>query len=265
MSSREDASVQRHQLRVLAPLWLAATLVVDAACLAAVARQTRWQFGLLTATLLALAFSQISLAAIWAGLGAGRFLLRLITAVAVGAGWLGLLSLVGPNPRGLLALLGLQILCVCGPLLLARAFGIRLMHRDRIPLGRRPLQFGIAQIMLWTAIIAVLLGLGRVVPLPEQISDREMMLGPIFASLALLAVWAALGTSHVALRLMVVLSVSPLLGIGAQVFLMRPQPSKDNLLEFAVMTGLQGVLLAGSLWIFRLGGYRLTRRAPAAA
>lgn len=265
VANREDAIAHSYQLRVLVPLWLVATLLVNTACLAAVAGMSSWQFNLLTATLLALAFSQISLAAIWAGLGAGRFVLRFIAAIAVAGGWLGLLSWVGPNATELLGLLGLQMLCVCGPLLLARVFGIRLTRGDQTPLDHRPLQFGIAHIMAWTTVVAAMMGLARVIPLPSQNAVRELMLGPIFATLALLAVWAALGTSHVGLRLLVVLLASPLLGLGAYKMLTPPQAPQEFPLEFALMTGLQGVLLAGSLWIFRLGAYRLTRKSKLAA
>lgn len=243
---------------MLVPLWLAGLVLLDLAALTYVAQRGPWAFGPGSAVLLALAFSQISLATIWAGTARRRVWLKFLSVPATMAAWLVVFIQVGPgDAMTILWLFGVQFLGVIFPLLVARLLGVRLAIPETVAGSSRPLQFSIGHLMLLTAAVAGVVAIGRNLDVPNMGSEREILLAPAFSLIALLAVWAALGTGRILFRLLLLLMLAPAIGVGMAQLLM---PATDQLFAFALLNGLQAVLLAGSLWIFRLGGYRLLRR-----
>jgi hypothetical protein len=119
--------------------------------------------GLMMGTL----FGQVSLAAAWVALGPLRMIVRLtLSGLWLVALWLSLAigaAASGAQPTEMLVLVGgilLQwILVQIGPWILAAFCGLRITHRSE--LGKLQLsdqQFGIRQLLILTAIVAVLLG-----------------------------------------------------------------------------------------------------------
>ena len=117
-------------------------------------------------------FGQTTLASSWAAIGPGPLLLRVPLSLAWTATLVIAFALnpsIGGPPAEVVFLLGGcllgQWLLVQVPLWwLALAHGLRLWHRSDVAVGpTRPPQFGIRQLMILTAIVAVLLGIGRAV------------------------------------------------------------------------------------------------------
>lgn len=121
--------------------------------------------------LLGTMFGQATLASAWAALGPAPLLWRL----PLSLGWVAILVIAflvnisvnnfGGNIEVALILggcLGGQWLLVQMPLWgLALGYGVNLRHRDDPPLAIRERQFGIRQLMILTAIVAVVLGACR--------------------------------------------------------------------------------------------------------
>jgi hypothetical protein len=208
----------------------------------------------------ALVFSQVSLVAIWIGLGATSALLRALgLAAAVGFGTLALRAL--HDRSGLwLVLLAIQVVAVIGPLAAARLCGIRLV-REATPATRsagRPLQFTLWHLFAGLTVTAVLMGIGRLV-LPEIAGPRVygelIVIGGGFAAIALVAVWAGLGIGAVWLKPPVLLSVSAGVGYGIAILV----EGRDDVPPLVAMSVAQALCLAGSLAVVRRAGYRLVR------
>ena len=114
-------------------------------------------------------FGQTTLASAWTALGPGPLLWRLPLALA----WCAILIValaVGMQgaPDEVVAILAAcaagQWIVVQTPLCwLSAKYGLRIHYSgDAMPANVRPIQFGIRQLMILTAIVAVVLGLGRV-------------------------------------------------------------------------------------------------------
>jgi hypothetical protein len=112
-------------------------------------------------------FAQTTLASAWTALGPGPLVWRMPLALA----WCAMLiAALGFNIHGppedvivmMAVCVAVQWLLVQVPLWwLAVGYGLRLRHRSEPGDGIRPLRFGIRQLMLLTAIVAVMLGAGR--------------------------------------------------------------------------------------------------------
>jgi hypothetical protein len=126
-----------------------------------------FRIGLLLGTF----FGHTSASAGWSSLGPGSVRLR----VPLSLVWIGLLLgglTIQASIHGSLEVVGMIGACLLGqwiliqfPLLLLRwTHGLRLVHRDeQVPaLTRGAAQFGIRQLMIFTTVVAIVLGIGRV-------------------------------------------------------------------------------------------------------
>jgi hypothetical protein len=233
--------------------------------------------GLLMGTM----FGQVSLSAAWCALGPFRLVHRLPLAGA----WLAMIVIAfGCNQAfgaaaELIVLLVfgggmlLQWLLVQGPLwLLAAIYGLHVVHRDDAALktDRRHQQFGIRQLMILTALVAVVLGIGRWTlggmstdEFRDDWQDGVLILSflgicnsliafPLVAA-ALLPRWtvpavvAALALVAVATALEVPLL--EMISKGGESWILW------------LMNGVQAAWILGVLLLLRLGRYRLSSRS----
>jgi hypothetical protein len=147
-------------------------------------------------------FGQTAVAAAWAAFGPMPFNWRLPFSL----GWLAMLTLANAingwlnrGSPGDCVIVGVLLLCqwllLQFPLWgIAIGFGVQLRHADDIESGKYPShrQFGIRQLMLVTAVVGVLFGVGRVA-LPYMFEEVPLL--PIVASiLAFLVVEEAVMT-----------------------------------------------------------------------
>ncbi len=143
--------------------------------------------------LLGTMFGQTTMAAAWTALGPAPLILRLplsLLWVVLLLAALGLGSVVRSTPQQVVVLMAVSLatqwIVSQVPLwALALGFGLRLQHRDAAEGVHSQKQFGIGQLMIFTAIIAVLLGLGRVLVASGWFSlgqDQELL--PVFLFLA---------------------------------------------------------------------------------
>jgi hypothetical protein len=122
--------------------------------------------------LLGTMFGQATLAAAWTALGPAPLLWRL----PLSLGWIAALVIafmmnMGINGHGNVEVALIMGGCLAGQWLLVQApawglavgYGLRLRHRTDPPESIRERQFGIRQLMILTAIVAVVLGVARVV------------------------------------------------------------------------------------------------------
>jgi hypothetical protein len=318
--------------RLLIGLLLLATVLVDAVAFLT-ARQTQFPhpaeilFG-------SLADSQISLLAIWTGMGRKWSPWRMLgTVLGICAwSWLGAsaedTSYFGFQCHTSLWAVGLmaQALYIVVPLSIAGFAGIELVDAARnqpgLPSGTRPprAQFFLADLLGWLTAVALFLSIvPYVVHYDELLAmsflwSRLLILPAEYAPVAIAALWAVLGTrrpwfraivlclvtagiiaaesirllpatpqfhfgrEHVLeLLLAVVLALAGLCAVlgrrslpfrvilacvviggmvGAEMIRRELGPATPQL-DFALRCVLQMLLLAGSLWVFRVAGYRL--------
>ena len=261
--------------RFLVMLLLLATVLVTGVALSWAGQQEDFPHVSLM-VVWALQLSQISLAAVWLGLGKGPFPLRLGgTVIAVGL-WSWLLS--GLPKAGSVdqwaVLLAVQTVTVSVPLLVVRSLGLELSDpssaaesdddEDRSP----RFQFSIAYLLGWMTTTAVVLSTVQCI-VPEGSLPLDMVLNAslaIFlagrALIALTAVWAALGTRGPA-----VVIVAPVVAGAVSYGALRvaaPDFGGGTAL-CAALHLLEVLLLFGSLWVFRVAGYRLQGRVMESA
>jgi len=258
--------------QLLVMLQLLATVLVTGAALSWAGRQEGFPHISLT-TVWALQLSQISLMGVWLGFGKRPFPLRLGgTVVAVGL-WSWLLSGLpeAGNVDQWAVLLAVQTVTVSVPLLVVRSLGIELSDPSSAPESdddedRPPrFQFSIAYLLGWMTTTAVVLSTVQCI-VPKGSLPLDMALNAsvaIFfagrALTALTAVWATLGTRKPAAI------VAPLVaGAVAYVALSVAEPDFGGGTSLcAALHLLEVLLLVGSLWVFRVAGYRLQARRSA--
>jgi hypothetical protein len=164
-------------------------------------------------------------------------------------------------------LLTAQMAVVSLPLVIARAYGVALIDLFAAPgvetsePAGPAYQFSIRQLLGWTIALAVTFGtlkwiVGDVLLLMRGL--REIRIAPLLAgrcAIALAALWAALGTRWLNLRLLT-------LGLAAIcAFYTLPTMPAAAIVESRALRFMETVLLAGSLWVFRVAGYRVQFRA----
>ena len=215
----------------------------------------------------ALIVSQGPLVAFWAAFGRGRPLWRSLAVVfgVMANAWYqqhrGTDFIQDFGQDFAVLLLG----TIWGFLMLARLLGLGLVRTADARCTLRPLQFSIADMLLWTTALAVVLGLLRWLAL-----DWDWLLGlaidwgvwgilfPV-AVVALAAMFFALGRGRTLLRA-VLLPLSIVAGVGmlAVPALLRGQPYGHlDLWNDAELVVFPAAWLVGSLWLLRLAGYRL--------
>ncbi|MBC7852017.1 MAG: hypothetical protein IAF94_01135 [Pirellulaceae bacterium] len=241
----------------------------------------------------ALVSAQVGLAIVWGILGTGRWYWRAPLAVGLGAGmlWFWISCVNGWSGR-----LMTQVLVVQAIVLFLITAGLWVRgYRLEITLpevgngkGRGRLQFGIRDVLIWTTVMAILLGLMRGAGMLVWVtfSDHPSVflmstVGFLSAVVILFAVWASLGKGHPLLRygLLVVMLLVLGAGMGAACVYGDDwlQQRAKGLLSYRgydydlhswlevgwwwiAWMFLSGGLLAASLLVFRAVGYRLVRR-----
>lgn len=153
-------------------LWLAVPLVAVGNLLIVVLNPDNGEH-VIVGYLIGTVFAHATLASAWTAFGPLRLILRLPLALlwlAVSVACIALNVWLHNGPGEIPVTLGACVLCQYGALqlpfwALALGMGIRLRYRESVglPSDPREYQFGIRQLMIFTAIVAVIFGLGRVV------------------------------------------------------------------------------------------------------
>ncbi len=209
-----------------------------------------------------LAFSQVSLLAIWLVFGGGAVWWRWVGTMLGVAFW-SVLSAIGGAGSDCAATLLAQTSIVAVVALLLRLAGGRLSALGRSNLGqctgtRKPFQFSIRHMLGWTTALAVTLALLRCLGTYGLLQSYSLDVWPIhvgYATIALVAFWVTLGTGHWRLRLM----TTCLVVVAAMATLTMPNLSRRTGL-FALYVLFQMPWLLASLLVVRMAGYRLVWR-----
>ena len=146
----------------------------------------------------ALAFSQVSLLTIWAGLATTPFWLRV--PILLGGYLLAVqcLKRLHDHPSGWFTMLGVQVGVVLIPLLMARLFRVRLERYDscETPVAPQPLQFSLRRLMASITALAVVCGIARHFNLSRSNLEEDVLIGSGFGVVALTGVWVGLGSGR---------------------------------------------------------------------
>jgi hypothetical protein len=124
-------------------------------------------------------------------------------------------------------------------------------------------QFSIRHLLLATAFVAVVLGIGRSV---RTLSDTQSgviavaIFPPCFVMVELATLWAALGIGQPTPRLAVVVPTAFVVGAIPVFYVPSPfDQSLSELVIWPIVVGLQSIITAASLLIVRSCGWRLIR------
>jgi hypothetical protein len=203
-----------------------------------------------------LAFSQISLATIWASLApSDRFFHAVGAASAIS---LLLLALMYAEPigAGWFVLVGIHVVGLAGPLMLSR----RHLLLDSTGSagsdeGASCIQFSLQQIFVVVSCAAIVLGLLRVVSFAAQAMIVFCSFGLLFATIGWTSVWAIYGKHPWPLRLLTLLTFAA--GAGGLTGWLVRDSQFEVAMGHAALNLLQSLLVAGSLLVLRVAGYRL--------
>jgi len=214
--------------------------------------------------LLALVFAEAGLLGIWSGLSTTRFAWRFPAVVAVAVYlWAVFVVAVQPGDRltvyAVIVLTAVPILVVLSCLRHGRR-RLRLAHlANRFP-ASEGFQFSIRHLLLVTTFVAVVLGIGRGVR-TISITQSNMVavatFPPCFIMVELATLWAALGLGRPLPRLAVVVPTAFVVGAIPGFYL--PGSGILELIIWPVVVGLQAIITACSLLVFRSCGWRLVR------
>lgn len=240
---------------------------------------------------------QIGLCVVWAFFGDTRWAVRWpAMIVAVGGLYFLLISFGDPRTRNQplwteLLMLQVIVLSAMSGLLRFVGFCLRIVAADSSQSGdaaRRPLQFGIKHVLMWTTALAILLGAAKSLDLLRwQVAVElvraglpwKLSVATISAMVIVVALWAALGRGHWLLRFSAGLFLTLALGIGLSQWSIgnsiaaRGAPMTawnsptfwELVAWYEIGWGwlgwmfLSGGLLAATLIILRVLGYRLVR------
>jgi len=230
-------------------------------------------------------FGQTAVAAAWAAFGPMPFRWRLPFSL----GWLAILTLVNAinewlNRQSPGDCVFVGVLLLCQWLLLqfplwgiAVGFGVQLRHADEIGSGEHPIQrqFGIRQLMLLTAVVGVLFGVGRIA-IPYLF--REFVLLPIVAPviaflivaevvMTLPLVVAALLRRHAVIGVLLALTlIGAITACELPLLKMVVSGGSANVQEIIALNVGTATATLALLTIVRLNGYSLvTTRCAAKA
>ena len=241
---------------------LVAVHVVAGLLLAWTARLATTPFPISKFGLFALVFAEAGMLGIWGGLSTMRLVWRLL---AVPLAILYLWRLVVPEPVVLLliALTAVTILVVLVVLRHSRR-KLRLAHLENESPASEGFQFSISHLLVATALVATVLGVGRGVRAISTWQENMFVVAvfpPCFVMVELAALWAALGLGRPWPRLAVVVPTAFVVG-DIPIFYMGT-PAIDvpiwQLIIWPIIMGLQTIVTAASLLTVRCCGYRLVR------
>ena len=173
---------------------------------------------------IAISFAQTGLVAVWVAVSRVRYYVRFPLALAgIGWTWLALMHLVDPSLQdpesaAWLILGVLQFLYVAGALVLGRLLAARLRRRSTG--ASPPAQFGLAALMIWTAMVAATLAAARILVTAlgwttEVFQWQYLGFMPIFAAYNAAYALAAFVSVRVRKhRVGVILSTAVLIGLA---------------------------------------------------
>ena len=231
-------------------------------------------FGPAIVVFAALLSAQVCLLGIWAGLGNLRWPLR-TAGVFSGLGFIGGVAILADdmwrrNWGSLLTLIGLILaatVVVALFLVVLRVWFLRVAFLE--PSGpvalAEGLQFRIRDLLVLTAVVALLLGLGRIVHWtsgPRGVNSSEllamavMVLGVV--SVALLTLWTGLGMGKPGPRLLILLPFC--VATGAFIPYIQSGSPWWRYVVWIGLTVVEALLVVTSLWVVRSCGYRLVRK-----
>ena len=269
----------RHPRRLIGT-FLAATVLVDFGALTACGHEFRG-VGVASAVFWALAWSQVSIAAIWAVLGGSHYARRIPGALLILAGWSVPINWgrLGGDFRGAVVEVSMMFATVGVPLLVVRPIGVQIVRHAEISTGAvglsvsQPPQFTIRYLLGLMTALAVVMGIGKWLYLNDlwlrRLDDTCFLWfcagqGPV----AWAATWAALGNRWSVVR-MATLVLASAAAFGALMLSGEPvyyvailtwngDPTYyGNFWTFFLLFSLEALLLLGSLWVFRVAGYRV--------
>ncbi len=224
---------------------------------------------LIIATALAFVGSELGLLAIWLGFGSFPLPLRLVLTVP------GTLIIFFPfyvhdmnlnRDWRYLAAFNLVVLTMAIPALLVRTAGWRLVRFDWPsqaenwrPEGR-PMQFTLRQMFTWTLAVAMVCGWLRLMPEDFWGEPGAILISALvfflLGAAAYATVWAALGKSLPAVRLLIVSAATAFVVLVPCVIFQVPLEVSTC---FVMGAGLGVWTLGGALCLLRMIGWRLVR------
>lgn len=216
----------------------------------------------------ALQASQVSLMAVWLALGRTSGPLRLIGLVGVVAIWAWTLEeLLGfPSPEQWNVVLMAHAVAVSAPLFVARWLGVMVVNTSSALQAEGPAatprrwQFSIAYLLGWMTALAVTLSATQYIT-QDKFVPFSIALQPVAVvyllgrgALAWSALGAVLGTRR-PVRWGISLGAAAVAGV---IGLLAVEPGfAGGFPGLAALTLVEGLLLLGSLAVFRMVGYRL--------
>lgn len=219
----------------------------------------------------AILFADAGLLGVWGALGETRLWWRL-TLVLLATAWLIMVTLAGGSNAqivGLSLMIGLPTV-----LLLLVLIGLRHSHRQlqvvhslEASTASEGFQFTIRHLLLTTAIVAVVLAIGKNIPhLDEIVVIVVVVLCPCLVLVELAVLWATLGFARPAMRLSIVLPAAFVVGLVPPFYSgSLRQQGWTTFVAWSCITGLQAAIIAGTLLVVRSCGYRLASRKANAA
>ncbi len=235
--------------------------------------------------------AQISLVVLWAILETSSWQWRLPGVLAVAAAVWGFARIFIRTPYGwyscgwfvLWVLTAIVVVILCASL---RLLGFSLCKAENSstnsgrPNSLRSYQFGVKHMLFWATAMVPMLLIGRGIDivvlksLGEPGTFQAVLLAIVVATINLTAIWAALSSGALILRLTVLLCVAFSLSIGVSQYarymhsvLMNNPRRYDNVMHYLFSTDvswtswlcLDAALLAALLLFLRANGYRLER------
>jgi len=209
-----------------------------------------------------LIFAQASLLGIWAGFGRSPWWLR-SSGLALGAGYLGVGGCIGVHEPNWLSfcLFTSTSIMVTILLIIFRCAGFSIRLRTIEDYDRAGHQIGIRHLLLLTAVVAVMLGVGRqlsfgrfdIYPLPTIIFVYLAFVLTSCVLVGILSAWSMLREKWIVFRGAILLVVAAAAGWAVA------QTITETLTFWLVVFPIQAVVLIASLLVVRFCGYRLMR------
>ena len=267
-------------VRLLVILLVVATLLVDLVVVSAVASHQIVPDGrphLALDALFTLCMAQVGLVAIGTGFGGKSLPWRSLALILTIGLWSRLVAWSddvfddGSLVNGCTCVLVAQSILMLVLLGALRFRGMRLVRAsDKHPSqplapGRRPFQFSLGYLLSWITVLGVVLGLAQYTLefdlIMEHLRVNRWVL-PVaavsHAGLVLAGLWAVFGGARLWARALVVV----LIAAAANVACHRcSPPGSRDLLRYTGLCLLQVFWVVASLSVFRVAGYRITRRA----
>lgn len=238
-----------------------------------------WLRILISAILLSIPFSQVSLLSLWSALGPGRAIWRLAASLTAGVViWLldfGLAFLAesgAPTRVAPAVAMFLQWIVIQIPLWGVRIFaGWQIDREGRWDGARAALgvQFGIKHLLGWMTFVAATLAIGRIIVANQALREQDMVGFGIFLAFNSLFAWPTLLFGLAQRRTV----AGGLAALGFMVVVTIAQPmvfrafhaGGHQAVFFWALNGIQFAWMTGCVWYFRRLGFRLVRPEVATA